>query len=75
MKQKVCRKAQGEMWGGELNKRNYFKPRFQSDARLDVPVDSSLKEDSRYRRLISNDRKISIKLPERHRCTLKSFRG
>lgn len=36
MKQKVCRKAQGEMWGGELNKRNYFKPRFQSDARLDV---------------------------------------
>jgi hypothetical protein len=30
------RKVQGEMWGGELNKRNYFKPRFQSDARLDV---------------------------------------
>ena len=24
------------MWGGELNKRNYFKPRCQSDARLDV---------------------------------------
>ncbi|XP_061967656.1 uncharacterized protein LOC133691245 [Populus nigra] len=30
--------------------------------------------DSRYRRLISNDRKISIKLPERHRCNLKSKR-
>ncbi|KAJ7006045.1 hypothetical protein NC653_005402 [Populus alba x Populus x berolinensis] len=25
-----------------------------------------------YARLISNDRKISIKLPERHRCALKS---
>ncbi|XP_011028778.1 PREDICTED: uncharacterized protein LOC105128694 [Populus euphratica] len=30
--------------------------------------------DSRYRRLISNDRKISMKFPERHRCALKSKR-
>ena len=29
-------KRKGRCGEGELNKRNYFKPRFQSDARLDV---------------------------------------